>query len=627
MNKTTKIFHVCSIYWCLLSVFVASLYSQNKANSLSEIQAANQAYIEKINTPIDELNKHYRDALFKLQEQAQKSKDSNASIAISEELARHARLKNPPEKLSEIKALEDLQKVYARNYLPKIGPLKIQLGKAKESYKRQLAALINRLVAAGRQDEAAKVKIVLAEIDAPTGGGSVQFKEKLSDKEYQQQLTRSRIDFAEIKKDTRSPYGSLVMSVSPDSVAEGLGIRPNDRIIKVGEKYIWHQYVDWDREAPRRTLIWETADGTRKSEKIPPGKIGTFGIGDLVFYRLYLESGNRSKSWDDFLLTALLAAEADPDLAETAMYKAMSAGYPSDSISSSVGILIALRNNHPGEAADIAEHIVKQAKDSDSEIAPAMYPLLYRAWLAAGKLDLLEQADRKFGDEFSRLSEDRWPEFLSAWKAVHPEWKISDRPSAKLEESDLKDDVFQKRKLITDFLSPKVADIPRTQKGPDFFTVTPGRFISSFHIIEGGLQDFVWETKFAAEPNGKSPPGNRSFPLIEFTVLNYLEGARQPLVKAQFMKSEAGQHRLQLSGGQQKGFHPYFLTQWLDKKDDDTASLRIIRKGNEVEVQLNGATQLWLPLDPKVKIEEIGFAIKAFGMIVNFKETHLWQLP
>ncbi|MFK5924732.1 MAG: PDZ domain-containing protein [Verrucomicrobiota bacterium] len=631
MNRIGVAHKIGWISGCWLILIAAPLLSQQKQSqekipSLRNLQFINRVHVETLKSSLNDLSQKYRQALTQLQEKSQQSGNLNQAIALRDELTRHAANQAPVSTFSEIPSLAKLQKIYLLSYAKEEATLKKQLAKAKLDYQKKLQVMMRKLMAEGKQEEADKVLAAFAEIDHPSGGGPLPFKERLNSDQYQTHLTRARLDLEKIKNSERSPYAYVVKSVAPDSVAENLGIQPGDRIIKVDGQELWCDHLDWHHEKKLRELVWEDAEGKQQAAEIGSGKIGILYEGDLIFHQYYLMFGKRNPRWDKFILTALLAAETDPDLAETAMQQAVAEGYQADGFSSAIGVLIALRENRLNDALKFARHILKQAGNDAGEIPRAIFTVFYRAALAAGQLDLLEQADREAGNQLSRLDEERWPEFISHWRTVRTDWKTSGRPSRKIPDK-LKDDVFKKRKLITDFMSGKKVDIPRRQVGPDIISITPNHFITSFHAIDGGLQNFVWETVFEAKPNDATSEHHRFQPMLEFSALNYLKGGKQPLASAQFFKTRGSQHRLMLRGGQTAWFRPYFHSKWDAGDKSGTTRLRIIRIDNEVEIQVNGGTQLWLPLDQQVQIHDVGFYIKIVGMTVNFKESHIWRLP
>ncbi|MCB1232756.1 MAG: hypothetical protein KDN19_21100 [Verrucomicrobiae bacterium] len=576
--------------------------------------------------PVTKLNDQYRQALENLQRRIQDAGDLESALKVRDEIRRHEAARNPGASDSDFEDLANLQRIYRLNHAAKQKEYEINLTETREAYRQSLEALAKQFAEAGEDDKADAVLEAYQNIDQATGGGAEAFERRLEAEDFERRLSEARVehDYASIKQQDRSPYGAIVVEVTPGGVAEGLGIRPGDRLTQIGDVELWYQYLDWKVDLPDRMLQWEDGDGESHQAEVGPGKIGVEVSADLTQHLYYLRSGNRKPIWDDLILTAFFEAERDPELAETALHRAFSLGYQADASTDAAGILIALRENDPDRALRFARHLLEMAGEDPGKIPMAYYPNYFRACLAGGQLDLLKDAEEAVGKTLSGQAFDDDAELLTHWTEAGPEWNPAERPSATLDVDSL-EDVFDRRQLVSEERKKVrvVDDYPSPQIGPDKHEVEPGHFSTTYHHVDGGIQHAVWEVAFEAAATSGKPEDNRFLPCIEFMISDYAhEPGLKSLVRVRLADFPGKYPAMRLFSNGERAMAPSFLTDW---KAGPT-EVRLIKQGNEVEIQVNGATVLWLPLDPDEPVADLGFWVKIVGMKVEFQRSHLWRL-
>ena len=611
--------------------------------TLASAEKEFRAQLQTANAPLDALVEQYSTALENLKGRQQQAGNLDLVLKVVEEMERLKFEPFPAEHAAEGTALGQLQNIFARNYHNKRQLVEVGVEKITVAYREQLAEMMRKYTAAGDNDGVEKVMAAFAAIDAPTGGGPRGFRKRLEESVFASRFAeaRTRLAVSELKSDLRSPYGKVVTSVHPDGKAAGLGIAPGDRIIRVSRNEIWHQDVDWQEEERARALVWESQDGGENSEQIGPGKIGISAEPDLVMHRYYLHSGRRDGRWDDLVLVAVMMAWRDPALAETAMSRAIDQGYSADALSSAIGAMIALRENRIADAVAFSQHMVQSAPNKDPAMIPkALFGIYCQSLYAGGQLDQVAAAEAAVDVNFSRLPEEKWKDLLSVWKQVRPGWKPADRPSKTLHSRTL-EDVFGKRRFDENFLSYSTFDYPTSARGSEVHNVSANHYKTALHSIDGGIQDCVWEMDLTISPAGTEEDPGKFQPLVSMRILNYVKDDARTLVSARFATNFGVADRVHAGSGMHGPLNPYFHFPWevgmlpddpvqnagpFPDEDPEPARMRLIKLGNEVEVQINGSTLLWMPIDPAAKIQDLAFQFNITGMNVNVHRIGLWRI-
>ena len=635
---------------CLPSVvlFVAGAWSwasgqQAEPLSLASAETEFRTQLQTANAPLIALVDQYSKALENLQKEQQQAGNLDLVLMIVDEIERLKFEPFPAENVAVGTALGQLQNIFARNYQGKREQVQIGIEKVTVEYREKLAELMRRYTAAGDSEGVDKVMDAFATIDAPSGGGPRGFRKRLDENVFSSRFGKARaaLGTKELKADSRSPYGKVVTSVTADGIAANLGLKIGDRITRVGKLEIWHQYVDWQEEERARALVWESADGGVHSEQIGPGKIGITAEPYLEFYRYYVQSGRRDERWDELVLVAALMAWRDPALAEMAMSRAIDQGYSADGISSAIGAMIALREDRIADAITFSQHILAGSPNGDPAMIPkALFPVYCQSLFAGGQLDRLAAADAAVDVNFSRLPEEKWPELLAVWKQAKTRWNPANRPSKRLGTRKL-ESVFDKRRRDEDFLSFTTFDYPTSSRGGEVYEVTAGHYKTALHSIDGGILDCVWEVDLTATPGGTSVEPGRFQPLVSMRIVNYVKGDAKNVVSARIATNFGAGQRVSAGSGIHGPLSPYFHLPWqagmlpddpvknpgpFPDEDAEPARMRLIKLGNEVEVQINGSTLLWMPIDPAANIQDLAFQFNITGMTVQIHRMDLWRI-
>jgi len=228
------------------------------------------------------------------------------------------------------------------------------------------------------------------------------FREALKGPEYQDRFKAAlaRIDKAALEKSKEPAWGVKVFKVEKDSQAETIGLRVGDYLTAFGRakvrftlSFTWMLDRFKAKETEPRKLEWQTAGGEPRSGTIRPEMVG-ISFGDCWRPEMrYLRGAQRKARWEDQVLVAGTVWERDPDLAETAWFQALAAGYRPDFLSDASGALLALRQERHAQSLDFAHFAL--AVEPEPEEAPRLWLAVYDAAVASYKLErALEAADK-----------------------------------------------------------------------------------------------------------------------------------------------------------------------------------------------------------------------------------------
>lgn len=616
------------VAWCFLYFEVTA--SELESPTIDSLVNEYQTRLDQLDLPLVQLEKQYSEALDRNLRAVQEAGDLDGVVAYSGEVERLQTSLRPPHDLSEVVSLAKLQVVFRDNYEAKDAQIKEARDKVRLKTLERMDEILKNLTREGKLEEA----VVLQEITkqfSETGVVVVPpfFKERIPADRFWEKLEeeKERLDLAGVKKARLGASGVLVDGVSPGSAAERIGMQVGDRILTVGETELWsHLRLDWKHDAPERIVIWQSPDGRRHSEPVPSGRLGVDVEGDILLHAVYFEAGKADPRWDDLILVALLVAELDPAMAETALFHAVRLGYPLDAITGAVGITLALREGRIEVAQIYADQLLSTAAGNPAALPRALYPVYFRARLAAGRLDLAYEAEKATSFVLGGLNEDKWMALLASWNEVRPKWSLRMRPSLRFATM-ATEDVFSRRRLTEDEkIVPKMnQEIHRTARGGDAYAVPPGRVINSYHTVEGGIDNFVWETEIQLEPSPSE--GEHLFPAEFKLSVPYRNEAGEVRTAAQIALSvnPAGRKRIIVGGGGAVSLLAFLAVNWGSEASPTRTRVRIIRLGREIEIQINGVTQCWMPLVGAMP--EPGFRTDVLGLKAVFRDGKLLKLP
>lgn len=142
---------------------------------------------------------------------------------------------------------------------------------------------------------------------------------------------REKIDADELRAPGRPVSGLLVQAVLPGTQGAKLGISVGDILMSldgtpIGQRGEPHPLNDMRTDQPQQLAFW-SAQGGEKTVNIEPGRIGITSFDGARLAEIYARSAERDPKWDDDMLVATSTYLTDPSLAETALARAVRAGY------------------------------------------------------------------------------------------------------------------------------------------------------------------------------------------------------------------------------------------------------------------------------------------------------------
>ena len=471
-----------------------------------------------------------------------------------------------------------------------------------------------------------------AHADAP---GRPEFRQRLSDAEYQQQLKALFADrpaLTALEKSKLPTFGEHVVGVKPGSRAQRIGIQVGDVVTHTDD---FRHITRVEDTAPRnraRTLRWTTSDGEKREARVPPGKTGFSYVDYQRLDLWYVRHGQRSPAYEDALVAAVQARRSHPDLAETALWRAVRAGYSPDEFSDVLGAEIAFYQGRPGVAAQFAmrvpprdrEHPYRLQDRIDARIAlargrldealhharrvpdpivkPAGLPALLERWRREGKTAPPDPAT--FGDELERvpmrkhqLSEIN-DEYLSAFHAdldtllVEQQFTMHTRPN-------YRDQNYFGVLEPTDAI--ELLATVTVEAGP-----RRGRYA---RCLEIRLLD--WQYRQRHDLDG---PDFDGYELLQ----------RQTMLGVQLERDDKGNTLISITGGHQPKKAITYSEPLISLKPDEPTPVRVrlVRIGPWGMVELNGMPIATVPVEddvryPAVWLQNVGAKSQFTRLVVN----------
>ena len=200
-------------------------------------------------------------------------------------------------------------------------------------------------------ESSAEDKIDPAIFVAPKG--SPAFREVLKGDDWKKQLAAevARLgDLDQLKDSARPEAGTWVARIDDGGQAKALGMVIGDVLSEVDDKPIYQKNSNEVRTSEDQQITVVGPDAMPRKLAIHSGKIGFNGLEVVYPERVYLRHGKRGAKWDAFAVVGAANCLANADLAETAWFHAMEAGYVADCISDYCGCQIAWRQGRAEEA-------------------------------------------------------------------------------------------------------------------------------------------------------------------------------------------------------------------------------------------------------------------------------------
>ncbi|HEX3998983.1 MAG TPA: PDZ domain-containing protein [Pirellulales bacterium] len=459
------------------------------------------------------------------------------------------------------------------------------------------------------------------------------FREVLKPDDYARQFEQAaaKIDIPALVKADRQVVGSWIVDVTPNSPAAKIGLQPGDLITKLDGEQLWGS--EWHRRDDRpQTMTYVTKDGQTKEATIQPGPVG---FNTRFLWRPeseYLRRSARAPHWDKEVLVGILERSTNPDLAETALHRAVAAGLVPDQLLDGVGAEIAYSQGRNEAAMDFVwSALVDHRTKSKGQLNPE---LLYRVAIANYKLDVAAAVLRDYHDQFRGQPD---PEMLDRLAKMHRARPDTERclpepieqaanlrrlnltpilePANEWTAKEFKDFLKGRTSFMLslpssyfNFLAYKPASPVRDVEAVWKMTIryTDNKPTDYAQIVQ------LWLADEATTVAGNSSPliGEARAPNLLF--LAFTGDPNLPSQDIEFSHSGitgtdayCEDHSVRLDGKQ-------------------VIEVRLLRLGGEGEIFVNGHRVLYVPIDPAVG--NVGFAMKIVGMTVDVKDFRISQL-
>ncbi|WP_010585933.1 PDZ domain-containing protein [Schlesneria paludicola] len=229
------------------------------------------------------------------------------------------------------------------------------------------------------------------------------FRNQLPPDIFQQRSRMVLERLGDLSKLTASPIpdrGVRITRVLPDSQAITWNLKPDDLITKIDSIELWGGSLP-NTTAQRKVTIFRCAENRSQTMKAEPGKIGILtGLHwrpELTYLR---NKSSRNPKWDEFVVVGAHSCQSDPDLAETAWFHAVEAGYRPDGLSWICGAAIALEQGRVEAAADFA-YLAHEVEPKRAKIVSPC--VLLRVMLANYKFSDAFELCRQYPEELCNM--------------------------------------------------------------------------------------------------------------------------------------------------------------------------------------------------------------------------------
>lgn len=421
-----------------------------------------------------------------------------------------------------------------------------------------------------------------------------------------------RVGLSRYEEVARSVQNGPVINRLVDGGQAGpLGLVPGDIILDVAGFLPWDINQDWKRDEPERLLRVKKANGEIQEVTLGPGKLGAYVYFPSHPARELTIKHDRETPGYEFLLGAIAVAHLNPKIAETALHKAIQLGYQPDEISSAAGIKVALRLNRPGDAWTFAKYIISSA-GTVAEVPPGARISVLRAAFANGQVDTLHEAWKSWARGHLDVEEER----LADLSQPDHDWKPSLRPSERISELSFRE--MSRQRIKVEGLR-NTQTYPKTRNVTQRMEVRRGYYNWSYTELPHGMEDFVWELEFDCGPTALQGI-QRWRPILRFQLRELGETRQDDAMMARLdLFKESSTIEI---GSREIDFESSYATEWGFEAGMRPLKVRLIRLGNEVELQLDGATVLWMPCSTS---RNVGLRIANSGMTVEFHKHRLWE--
>ena len=431
----------------------------------------------------------------------------------------------------------------------------------------------------------------------------------------------------------RPTRGVVLTNVVDDTPADAAGMKVGDLITRVdGQPVSSMASLRGLLDAGRgRTMSWVDAAGEGHERSFGPGRIGIQYAEYQNRFARYMQTADRDGPWHRDLSLALHLLTGEPrdpaslDLAETALARAVAAGYPADTLTRSLAAEFALYRNRPADA----DALLALVPDDPAGHPEGPVPIV--RWRSASAnyqprevAALLERYSR-LADVFDSPETGFWLADLDA--VFNPDAATPADAAADAERTVLNPQLtFDPDRFAEDskWLGSHIIN-----GQPVHYEVAPARYLVALLAFPQDMNDFELRLKLGAE--GMAPESD-DFP--NYLNIKLLDGDRLledhafwrgPInllgLSVRFTPDRIP--RLQLGYGpfptDIEAPAPAFLG-----GPDAGHVLRFLRVGARGQILLNGQPLLDVPVDPDVT--NLRLFIHTVGLHVRFDEVTLEAL-
>jgi len=443
-------------------------------------------------------------------------------------------------------------------------------------------------------------------------------RELLTGKEFEARYAAAAaklVDRQEWERSKAPVLGLRVIAVFPDAQVAG-SVSSGDVLARMDGVLLWGDAFP-DSESPRVLEYHSAAENASKTLRVLPGRLG---VQPGIHWRpelAYLRGRHRDPKWDDLVLVAIAGRGADPDLAETALARAVAAGHPQDEVTDQIAAEIALLQNRP-EVASAFAWFAEQALDPKTDSVSRL--LLIRVALANHHLeDALRIVRTGPG-----VLEDLKPAGLQRLIGLHKSRPEGERalaaPSARAE--GMFRDPLVPRLLGGDRFSA-TRGVPQLRAGgPLTMEARTGHFQTRVFESAEPTPDVDLTVEAAVTPDGSGLDHYlRQFLLKLYPADPPEAAAADPLYDPDLLAvavSEFGEVRLQL-GDSATEFR--FVDPTVGGLTGGPCRVRVARVGGQAEIFLNGHRVYYGPVPEASSPLRFDFSVTGSKATVNLVEA------
>lgn len=446
-----------------------------------------------------------------------------------------------------------------------------------------------------------------------------EFRERLSADDFQKRSRAVLDELGDLKKlelSQQPDHGIRIKQVTGGDQAASWNLQPGDILTKIDQFDLWGGGIP-NKDSRRRVTFFSVADGKSRTVNAEAGPLGVF-IGwhwrpELAFLH---SKKNRQAKWDELVVVGSHSFEFDPDLAETAWFKAFKAGYPRDELANICGAMIALKQGRPEEAADFA-YLAREAEPKQAKFVSPI--ALLRVMLANYKLDDAFELCQRFPQQ---LVDE--PRLFRALADMHRGRSQADRlvePPSRLAEKRYRDELLSRcfgRTRDTVDLLPKL----RERNGVTM-QVRGDYFIPLELVPPETARDLELNLTYQAlsAATGEYEANMQ----VGLAVQDFEDGLNRARINSPALVA------LRVSTDAELRLHHGYSTQPTPLENSDSKAttpkshhVRVVRIGGQAEIFFDGRRVLYQPVDPTAT--HVVGVVRIVGMHVKLESLEFHEL-